>query len=302
MYTLKELIDILLNVKKLPTLPPIALMLMHSLSEEEPDVQRISRIISDDPPTASMILKLANSAMYGARRTIFSIRDGVVRLGFDEIRKMVIDITIVRYLSTMPKSVLDPVEFWEHSISVAYCMVEIQRITNLLEKNGALCHVVGLLHDIGRLITATHLPEIHQQFSEDIGEIDSPDTVIVWEKEMIGLDHTQIGAAVLDCWGLPMEIIDGVRYHHQPDISPKPQRKASYLVRLADGLCWKLKLGSVGEGPIGEIDESLWNKLGISSDITGEVIERVEEKVKKSEVLLSIGGLKNKLKQRFYKS
>jgi putative nucleotidyltransferase with HDIG domain len=291
MYTLKELIDILINVKKLSTLSPIALMLMHSLNEEEPDVHRISRIISDDPPTAGMILKLANSAMYGGRRTISTVQDSIVRLGFQELRKLVIDITMVKYLSAMPESVLDPVGYWKHSIGVAFCMEEIQDTTNLLEKDGPLCHVVGLLHDIGRLITATHMPEVHQQFSEDSEEINSPETVIVWEKEVIGLDHTQIGAAVLEHWDLPMEIVNGVRYHHQPDISPKPQRKASYLACLADCICRKLKLGSAGEGLIEEIEESLWKELGVSSGIAGGVIERVQEKVGKSEVLLSIGGL-----------
>jgi len=292
MYTLKKLIDILIKVKNLPTLSPIVLMLMQSLNEEEPDVQRISQIISDDPPTAGMILKLANSAMYGARRTITSVQDAVVRLGFQEIHEIVIDLTMVKYLSAMPESVLGMVEFWEHSIGVAFCMEEIQVTTHLLEKDAPLCHVVGLLHDIGRLITATHMPEVHQQFSEDSKEINSPETVIMWEKEVIGLDHTQIGAAVLERWGLPMEIVNGVRYHHQPDISPLPQRKASYLTCLADCICRKLKLGSAGEGAIGEIEESLWDKLEISSDITGEVIEKVQEKMEKSEVLLSIGGLK----------
>jgi len=292
MYTVKELIDILINVRKLPTLSPIALMLMHSLNEEEPDVQRISKIISEDPPTAGMILKLANSAMYGARRTISTVQDAVVRLGFDEIRKLVIDITMVNYLSSLPESVLDPGDFWKHSIGVAFCMEEIQLRTRLLDKDGSMSHAVGLLHDIGRLITATHMPEVHQQFSEDSSGINSAETVIMWEKEVIGLDHTQIGAAVFECWGLPEEIVSGVRYHHQPDISPKPRRKSSYLVHVADIICRKSGFGSVGEGLIGEIEESLWNKLGVPSAIADEVIESVKEKVKKSEVLLSIGGLK----------
>ncbi len=294
MYTLKELMDLLLNVKKLPTLSPIAVMLMQSLNEEEPDVQRISKIISDDPPTTSMVLKLANSVMYGARRTISSVQDAVVRLGFKEIRKLVIDVSMVKYLSAMPEGVLDSVDFWEHSIGVAFCMEEIQEMTNLLEKNGPQAHVAGLLHDIGRLITATHLPEVHQQFGEDSDEINSSETVIEWEKKILGLDHTQIGAAVLERWGLPLEIVNSVRFHHQPDISPEPQRKASYLAHLADCICRKIRLGSVGEGLIGEIEESVWNILGISSDIADEVIARVQDNVKKSDVLLSIGGLKKK--------
>jgi len=291
MYTIKELMDVLLNVRHLRTLSPIALMLIESLSEEEPDVQRVSKIIADDPPVTSTILRLANSAMYGARRTIFTVQDAIVRLGFKEVRRLVIDFALVDYLTELPKGLLNPVDFWEHSISVAFCMEEIQTATNVLDKNGPQVHVIGLLHDIGRLITATYIPEVHQQFGEHSSEIDSSEKIIVWEREVIGLDHAQIGSAVLERWGLPMEIVNGVRFHHQPDISVRPQRKESYLVNLSDSICRKLRLGDVGEGPAGEIDQSVWNSLEISSDIADEIIEIVREKVKKSDVMLSIGGL-----------
>ena len=68
MLTLSELIDQLLNVRKLPTISNVALILEQSLSQEEPEVQHVSSIISDDPAITSMVLKLANSATYGARR------------------------------------------------------------------------------------------------------------------------------------------------------------------------------------------------------------------------------------------
>ena len=296
MYTKKELMDVLLNLRRLPTLSPVALMLMQSLNEDEPNVERISKIIADDPPITSMILKLANSAMYEARRTIITVQDAVVRLGFKEIRRLAIDCALVNHLTEMPKGLLNLVDFWEHSISVAFCIEEIQIAAHVLEKNGSKAHVVGLLHDIGRLITASYMPEVHQQFGDDSSEIDSGEKITVWEKETIGLDHAQIGAAILENWGVPMEIVNGVRFHHQPDISPQPQRKDSYLVYLSDSICRRSRLGNVGEGPPGEIDESVWDFLRISSDIEDEIVDIVREKVEKSDVMLSIAGLKKNQK------
>ena len=81
MLTLKELIDQLLSVRKLPSLSPVVLMLEQSLDQEEPDIQKISQIMSDDPSITSMVLKLANSVIYGGRRTIATVQDAIVRLG-----------------------------------------------------------------------------------------------------------------------------------------------------------------------------------------------------------------------------
>ncbi len=293
MYTLKEIIEQLINVRRLPTLNPVVVMVEKALNAEEPDVQGLSRLISDDPSLTSMLLKVANSALYGARREITTVQEAVVRLGFTEVRKLVVDISVVNYVADMPEGLLNPLKYWEHSIGVAICMEQIQLMTKVMEKNGPQSHVVGLLHDIGRLISSTHLREAYESLPDNPGELGSDWNIIKMERDRLGLDHAQIGAAVLDRWGLPSKIVNSVRYHHEPDVCPDEQRQQTHLLALADSICRRMQVGGSSEGYVKDVPEKLWSNLGLDADILDEVQERVTDQIQKSQVLLNISGMQN---------
>jgi putative nucleotidyltransferase with HDIG domain len=293
MYTLKEIIEQLINVRRLPTLNPVVVMVEKALNAEEPDVQSLSRVISDDPSLTSMLLKVANSALYGARREITTVQEAVVRLGFTEVRKLVVDISMVNYVADMPKGMLNPIKYWEHSIGVAICMEQIQLMTKVMAKNGPQSHVVGLLHDIGRLISSTYLNEAYESLPDNPGELGSDWDIIEMERDRLGLDHAQIGAAVLDRWGLPNKIVDCVRYHHEPEVCPAEQRKQTYLLSLSDSICRGMQIGGSSEGYVKEVPEKLWNNLGLDSEILEELQQRITDQIQKSQVLLNISGMQN---------
>ncbi|MFH1069685.1 MAG: HDOD domain-containing protein [Candidatus Glassbacteria bacterium] len=293
MYTIQELIELLISIRKLPTLSPVVIMLEKSLNVDEPDVSALSNIIADDPPTTSMILKLANSVIYGGRRTIATVNEAVVRLGFKELRKMVIDVSMVKFVAAMPTGLLDPINYWKHSIGVAICMEEIQNRFGVMDENGPQAHVVGLLHDIGRLITATYMPEIHQNVPEGATGLGKDEDIITIERERIGLDHAQIGAAVLERWGLPLQIVNCVRFHHEPEVCPKEQRKVTCLLYLSDCICRKAGIGDTGESYRESVEDRIWQTVGVPCEKGREIVPTVTEKVKMSEVLLSIGGLRS---------
>lgn len=291
MLDINQLIEQLLKVRKLPTLSSVALMLEQSLNQEQPDVQRVSSIIADDPPVTSMVLKLANSVVYGARRTIGTVQEAVVRLGFQEIRKMVMSLSLIQFISTRSTGQINPISFWHHSIGVGVCTEVINEITGVIPENGPQAHVVGLLHDIGRWVSATYMPEVHQHIPHDESPPPRLNQIIALERNRIGLDHTQIGAALLERWGLPLKIVHCVRFHHEPDVSPRQQRKVTQLVHLADSICGYARMGDVGEGLGAEIREAAWTDLGLSPDILPDIVELLYERTKHSDVLLSIGGI-----------
>lgn len=292
MYTLKEVIEQLINVRRLPTLNPVVVMVEKALNTEEPDVKRLSRVISDDPSLTSMLLKVANSALYGARRKITTVQEAVMRLGLNEVRKLVVDISVVNYVADMPKSLLDPIKYWEHSIGVAICMEEIQNMTKVMGHNGPRSHVVGLLHDIGRLISSTHLREAYESLPDNPGELGSDWDIIELERDKLGLDHAQVGAAVLDRWGLPLQIVDCVRYHHEPEVCPGEQRRQTFLLALSDNICRQMHVGDSGEGYLAEIPKKLWSTLELDAGILDEIKEKVSTQIQKSEVLLNISGMR----------
>ena len=290
MLSLTELLENLLNVRNLPTISNAVVVLEQSLSQEEPDVQNVSNIISEDPVITSMVLKLGNSATYGARRTIGSVQEAVMRLGFQEVRKMVMNLALVEYMSDRQFDILDPLEFFRHSIGVATGMEQVNAMTGIVRENGHHLYVIGLLHDLGRWVSANYMTDVHQHVLPEDNPGDAEQDIIELERKNIGLDHAQIAAALLERWGLPLPVVQGVRYHHEPDAAPGAQQKISQLIYLVDNICAKNRIGEVGEGSSRELKESAYILVGLSSEAEEQIIPQINAKLEESEVVLSIGS------------
>ena len=74
-----------------------------------------------------------------------------MRLGLQEIRKMVLKLAMAKYLSDMLNGLIDIKDFWTHSIAVAYATKFINDHLKISPSDAHSAYVVGLLHDIGRL-------------------------------------------------------------------------------------------------------------------------------------------------------
>lgn len=288
MLKLTELIDQLIHVNKIPTLSNIAIMIENSLNEEEPDVKKISAIILDDPPLTGMVLKVANSAAYGARRQIGTVQDAIMRLGLQEIRKMVLKLAMAKYLSDMLNGLIDIKDFWTHSIAVAYSTKFINDRLHISPSDAHSAYVVGLLHDIGRLVTAAYMPEFHQHIRPEDAKTAGVNQIIKLERKHLGLDHSQIGAALLERWGLPLSLVSCIRYHHEPQVSPQMQRQTTMLVHVADRFCRVHNIGDVGEGLDDKTARENLLKLGLHEAEQDKILEEIDQKLKKSQVVLNL--------------
>ena len=90
------------KIHKLPTLPPVVVMLERALKNEDASAEDIARIISKDLSISSNILRLVNSAYYSSgTSSIASISQAVVRLGLHEIKQMC---TTLAVISTFKKA------------------------------------------------------------------------------------------------------------------------------------------------------------------------------------------------------
>jgi HD-like signal output (HDOD) protein len=56
------------------------------------------------------------------------------------------------------------------------------------------------------------------------------------ERETLGVTHAEVGACLLDVWGLPSSIVDAVRFHHDPTAAPPATRLIAHAVHVADAL------------------------------------------------------------------
>jgi len=137
---------------------------------------------------------------------------------------------------------LDMNSFWKHSIGCAISAKVLAEAAYV--KSPEDVFTGGLLHDIGKLVHAIHLP---QQFSSVIADIeDTGMPLFESEKDILGFTHAQTGRLLAEKWGFPEEIINMITEHHLNRESSNLTKEVA-AVHIGNILCIAFGLGSGGE-------------------------------------------------------
>lgn len=204
----------------------------------------LAKIIEKDPPLSADVLKVANSAYYGASSSIDSIRRAVVILGFDTIKEMTTNVTTIHYFfNQQNQSRLDRPGLWLHSVGTAKASYLLADRLHYCRPD--LAYSVGLLHDIGKILLAITYPERYTEAVELAKEKKA--RIILAERKMLNTDHTMIGKILCDMWHLPEELSAALFYHHDPMMTPQGSQKIARIVNLGDYLCRRAKIGNPGD-------------------------------------------------------
>jgi len=163
---------------------------------------------------AGNILKLVNSAMYNRRAEVSSIRYAVTLLGVNKLRNAVLSMSVARMWTTMKVPLgWSTKQFNLHSVAVGLlCDLMAQRV-RVTYQEGAFA--AGLLHDLGRMLMATTLPEEYMRIMKLYEQ--SGQSLCECERSAIGIDHAEVSSLALVSWNLPRPIRTAVRYHHAPE-------------------------------------------------------------------------------------
>jgi HD-like signal output (HDOD) protein len=108
--------------------------------------------------------------------------------------------------------------------------------------------VAALLHDTGKLVLATRLPERFELALRTADERGVPLHTV--EEDLFGTGHAEVGAYLLDLWGLPEDIVEAVLKHHWPLSSQPPGNELSVftVTHLADALANETRASVTGDG------------------------------------------------------
>ncbi len=200
----------------LPSLPSLYAELVALLERDEAGMKEVARIVHKDLGIASQVLKLANSAHFSAGRAVADLDMAVALLGVDSLRSLVLFRGVIAECPSARPAGLDLEQLWFHSFKVA---VGTRKLA-LLDGSPTLGDVafsVGLLHDLGLLVFALDPAGRYQATLEQARTSRIP--LAVLEHESYGMDHAQLGAHLLNLWGLPAAFSKAVREHHAPSAS-----------------------------------------------------------------------------------
>ncbi|MCL2101433.1 MAG: HDOD domain-containing protein [Fibromonadales bacterium] len=217
----------------LPTLPTVAAQLFELSNNEK---KSLEQIISSDPVLTARLLKISNSR----GEAVTGIHSAVSKLGFEQVKDISMEASMSGVFE-LKDSKIDLQKFWDHCSAAGI----VARIV-AQEYEPSLAHdafTAGLLHDIGKIVLLQYMGNEFEQAI--LLSKDRPCELCVAEKELLGVDHGQIGAWLAENWRLPRSISEAMQYHH--DLSrAEINRPLVALVSFADVLCRILSAGDGG--------------------------------------------------------
>jgi len=228
--SLKQLLS---QLHSIPSVPPLYIELMNCVKSNEATIEKVSAIIQKDMGMSAKVLQLANSAL-GATGRVASTADAAAYLGLDAIRTLLVTLHAFSEFQPSGASNFSMPDLWHHSL-ITGALAE--RIIQTLPADGsanASMRMIGLLHDVGRLVLAANLPAAFERAFE----LSTQKSVPHWnaEAEVFGATHAEVGAYLIGLWGLPEQIVEAVAYHHAPARCPHPGSAMLTALHVADAL------------------------------------------------------------------
>lgn len=272
--TIQALID---KVTELPTLPDILLKIDSAIQNESTDVGKLGRLIEKDQSLTTNLLRFANSAYYGLSHRVDTVEKAVVVLGFNTLQHFVVGASVLTLMSQSKSQFFKAKELWYHSLS---CAIAAKLLMN---KAGAFfCSKVftcGLIHDIGKVIIASHLPN---EMEEIIRQLQSSGTEseIDIEKEVLGFTHAHVGGMLVRKWRLPTDYSETTQFHHLPQAGNNDERPVMllrYSVYMGNQIVKALGLGRSTDEKVRQIDPVAWETLGIRENDLPYILNQIKE-------------------------
>jgi putative nucleotidyltransferase with HDIG domain len=222
---MRELDDYLNRVKALPPAPTVLPELLALLHEEDVDNSRIVALIGYDPGLTANVLQLCNSVCFASSTPVDDMNEAVTRLGFNQVFRLVAAIIGARTMGPAQKGYgINKGELWKHSVTSA---VAAQLMARRLGDPESMVYTATLLHDIGKIILSEALEFVYARLMEDTERNQQP--LLETERQLLGVQHAEIGGRLLFRWRFPQNLVDAVTWHHAPGEAGDHARLASYV-------------------------------------------------------------------------
>lgn len=223
----------ILKMKDLPTLPAVVMRVVELAHDENVTARKLKEVIVTDPPLSAKVLKVANSAHYARREATENIDQAIVTIGLNELINICASTGMISSMDVWDEKHLNRADIWKHSLSVAFLAKSLGLRKDMVTKDSPDLFLVGLLHNIGWIV-------IDQIFTEQLAAmLEARERGTAWtldfERQHLGLTHSEIGAIFLERWGLSREVTMAVAHHHDADYDGEFAPEAA-LVGLASTL------------------------------------------------------------------
>jgi HD-like signal output (HDOD) protein/DNA-binding NarL/FixJ family response regulator len=270
---LKAVKDVIEAFKKgrieLPAFPALIQKIQDVLKLPDTTLEDVAARIEQDQVVTLRLLSVANSVHYGGQGKIKSIVQALTRIGVRDTQGIVSTIamkSLYKADSAPVKDVMD--KLFHHAIATAHTTRAI--VKRLSEKDGDAIFLLGLTHDIGKvlLLHAMTLTLLKNSRPQEF----KMDDILA----MIQTVHAGFGGALFQRWGFEENLIKAVNTHEAPDLSADAP-KMILILYLANMLTRRIGFSLFEEQPPDV--SNVMQLLALDETAIGTILTEVQETV-----------------------
>ena len=209
----------------LPSIPKVVQEVIESFNNEDVSIEEISQKLSADQVLSAKILRWANSTYYPVSRSVGTVDDAVLMLGFMTVRTLVVSTGLTGSFKAM--NGVDLKLFWRYSLHTG---IVAKWLAKKLHLNSDLAFTVGLMHAIGQLVMHAAMPEQTRQIDKVASPIDARRLDV--ERTTFGYDFSDVGAELARRWRFPEDFSTVIKGFSAP-LDGEPFNQMAAIVHLA---------------------------------------------------------------------
>ncbi len=210
---------------EIPSVPDVLQRILLMAGNPSSSGGELEKLILQEPGLVTHILKTVNSAYYAFGSKVNSVKQAIFLLGLSTVRSIASGLALIDAFNNLPGLNREYVlQVWTHSLSCAGLVKVLSERKVPREKQDGL-FTAAMVHNVGHIVMTQYFQGDYDALSKENSLPLAED-----EKARFDVDHAEIGAALLEKWRFTPDIVDLVRYHHQPKLFEGEEEEQAILL------------------------------------------------------------------------
>jgi putative nucleotidyltransferase with HDIG domain len=276
--------NILKSTIQLPPFPAVIQKVLQLIDDPNSSARGVVDVIQYDQAITANVLKVCNSAFFGARRPIHTLREALVRIGFNELMEIILSRSSLQFISkACPGYGLEKGDLWRHSVSCALLSQILAK--RIHEEPSPILFTAGLLHDIGKVLLSDYVQDNFEAIKRNV--LEEGHSFSEAEKLVLGINHAELGGIICERWQFPKIIVSVIRYHHAPSSASEDQ-KIVQRIYLCDLVALMTGIGGGADGLYYHADNEIIGKFKLDERDIEQFVVQLDKELEDVESMLAI--------------
>ncbi len=280
--TSAEKSDIMIkHIGKLMAFPYSIAKIVQLTGDDASSANELANVIRSDASIATSVIKLSNSVIFSSlNREIKDVKDAIVRIGFNETKKVTLSLAVMQLLDDTEKNFgFSRHKFWYHSLTTALISEKLAKSLN--HPNPSLAFLCGLLHEYAVLLFDEFFGEVFEVLQEETFK--KRCTFVKAGDTILKVNQNAFMAELFAQWYMPKDLVVAIKeFNNFPKINQGLEENQQTLVLatgLADVLAKSISVGRSCDEVLYGVPDEIIQKFKLGAGIKNTFFDTIYSQV-----------------------